>query len=196
MLLPWKGSQLDAISHTVRRKVICFSCECSYEYDLTRESQGEGTSALFLDNAGAEERAINRAEGKAAFALAMADEPVPCPICGVYQPEMVEVFSERFGRNLDPNEFAKQRAGTTDQKAWQKALAENTENAYSTFIKVWPHSSLTGNAQQKLYALESRRREEAWTPAARRRSIIIRTLLVAVVFGGLAFISWKFGRPH
>src|SRR5262249_44368978 len=162
----------------------------SFEYEITGRASGKGTSALFLDNKGAKERSLAHARENLDAALQRSHAPVPCPLCGNYQPNMVDILRAKYGRNYDPNAYARNRAGTTDQAAWQKARTQNNEAAYRTFIEVWPHSGLTTEAKVKLYEIEGAKGEQAW-PAARRRAIVIRILFTMTVFGAIAFLSWK-----
>ncbi|MBX3412366.1 MAG: hypothetical protein KF708_06570, partial [Pirellulales bacterium] len=59
---------------------------------MSREATGQGTSFLFLDNQGAEDRAIQAAEQELAKRLQEDVDPVPCPDCGLYQREMFSVI--------------------------------------------------------------------------------------------------------
>ena len=182
------------VSGTTRKRVTCFSCQASYEFDITRQVNGEGVSALFLDNKGAKKRAVRNARENLDEVLKRSQDPVPCPVCGMYQPSMVEILRRKRGRRYDPNLYARQRAGTTDRAAWKKALSENTLEAYQAFIQIWPHSPLTIEAQVKVWKTEGRKREEEWTPATGMRSIIVRVVFAAAAFGCLFLLSWKFGR--
>jgi hypothetical protein len=69
--------------------VACEHCGLEYVYLLERSAQGEGTSFLFLDNAGAQHRAHQRAERRLRAKLERDFDPVPCPACGWYQAAMV-----------------------------------------------------------------------------------------------------------
>ena len=56
---------------------------------MERVRQGEGTSFLFLDNAGASQRAQQAAEIQLREALQRSCDPVPCPACGRIQEHML-----------------------------------------------------------------------------------------------------------
>jgi hypothetical protein len=78
----------------VLREVTCEHCSTQFVYALTREVVGSGTSILFLDNAGAQDRANKEAEERLAQQLASEVDPVPCPKCSLYQADMVKAIRE------------------------------------------------------------------------------------------------------
>ena len=193
-LIPVGRRYTATVSGSAQKRVTCFSCQASYEYRLTGRAVGGATSALWLDNEGTKERAVAKARKNLDALLQRSHAPVPCPVCGNYQPNMVKILRAKHGRNYDPNAYARERAGTTDQAAWQKTRTENSKAAYLTFIDVWPHSSLTAEAHAKIYEIEGRKRER---PTTRRRAIAIRVLISLIIFGGLFFLSWMmFGKRY
>jgi hypothetical protein len=71
-------------------------------------------------------------------ALEEAIEPVHCPSCGIYQPDMARALQERYGRRLEPNKYASERIAFPVRKAWSAACAANTIEAYTNFKDLWP----------------------------------------------------------
>ena len=71
------------------KEVKCAGCGAEYFYHVERCAEGHGNSIMFLDNAGASQRAEAAAQKSLERRLAKAVELVPCPACGLYQPEMV-----------------------------------------------------------------------------------------------------------
>src|SRR5262249_13964688 len=88
--------------------------------------------------AGAEVRAEIHARANLKRALAEAVEPVPCPRCGMIQPNMVEVLRQRYGRGYEPNKYAAERIAIPVATAWRSACEANSVESYSKFMKVWP----------------------------------------------------------
>jgi hypothetical protein len=85
-------------------------------------------------------------------ALDEAIEPVSCPTCGIYQPEMAaQVLREQHGRRFDPNEYAAERIKFPAARLWRAACKINTKEAYSRFIKVWP--TLDSHGKKKISEL-------------------------------------------
>jgi hypothetical protein len=69
---------------------------------MVRQARGAGTSLYFLDNAGAEHRAYAQANKRLRRAFERGVEPVACPDCGWFQPEMVREVRRRTLRVLRP----------------------------------------------------------------------------------------------
>ncbi|HEX8914477.1 MAG TPA: hypothetical protein VF796_19165 [Humisphaera sp.] len=74
------------------RQVTCASCGDVYYYKLYRQGTGTGRSPYFIDQEGAADRASRQAAARLARKLATGCDPVPCPTCGRYQPEMVTLL--------------------------------------------------------------------------------------------------------
>jgi hypothetical protein len=75
-----------------RKPVTCSGCGQQYEYVVTRE--GRGTSAprpfpFILFSERANRGVLERAKKDLAFKLERAVDPVPCPHCGILQPNMI-----------------------------------------------------------------------------------------------------------
>jgi hypothetical protein len=73
----------------MQRHVSCENCGTGYVYIVDREASRSGTSFLFLDNAGAKERATEHAELELDSVLSKEIDPVPCPNCGWFQTHML-----------------------------------------------------------------------------------------------------------
>lgn len=85
---------------TVPKTVRCEECRHEYHYLMKRRATGSGTSALFLDNQGASERAQQRAADTLSSVVKTDCDPVPCPECGWYQARMVEKLRRGYHRWL------------------------------------------------------------------------------------------------
>lgn len=88
MGIPVALTYTTTMSGRVPKLVQCEKCSVEYVYLLERSVSAEGTSLLFLDNAGASQRASARAEAALHQSLAEGCEPVPCPECGTVQQHM------------------------------------------------------------------------------------------------------------
>jgi hypothetical protein len=73
----------------VARTVTCEECGLEYVYVMTRSAEGEGSSVLFLDMAGAQSSAEQKANELLRHKLQTSCDPVPCPSCGRYQEHMI-----------------------------------------------------------------------------------------------------------
>ncbi len=82
----------------VLKLVRCENCACEYGYYMGRQTQGSGTSLLFLDNRGANKRAVRQAKKRLKRALETDCDPVPCPECGWYQTPMIPVLRRAYHR--------------------------------------------------------------------------------------------------
>lgn len=69
--------------------VTCEKCSTEFVYLMERRASGSGTSFLFLDNAGAKERAQLQAKHKVNTQLENEQDPIPCPTCAWVQSEMI-----------------------------------------------------------------------------------------------------------
>jgi hypothetical protein len=92
--------------------------------------------------------AESRARANLKRALDEAIEPVHCPACGIFQPNMVRLLRERLGRKYEPNRYASERIAVPAANAWRDACAVNTIQAYNKFIEVWPTHSW--HAQERI----------------------------------------------
>ena len=138
----------STVAGSRRKRKTCVGCSCSFEYTITRVAQGGGHSGFYLNNRGAAESAKKRAQANLVRALDEAIEPVPCPTCGIYQPDMVQALRERHGKNFDPNKYAAERIRFPTADLWRAACKMNTKEAYSRFIEVWP--TLDSPAKRKI----------------------------------------------
>jgi len=102
-----------------------------------------------LNNAGAEVSAESRARANLIRALDEAIEPVHCPACGIFQPDMVRVLREQRGTRYEPNKYASERIAAPVADAWRAACAANTVESYTKFMEVWPTFSWHAEKQIK-----------------------------------------------
>jgi hypothetical protein len=77
-----------------------------------------------------------------------AIEPVHCPSCGIYQPDMVRVLRGQHGKHYEPNKYASERIAVPAANAWRAACEANTIEAYTKFKDVWP--TLSWHADQQI----------------------------------------------
>jgi hypothetical protein len=66
----------------IRKEVECEACGCEYVYQLCRAAQGRATGGDYFT-------AAHRARENLSHALETGCDPVPCPVCGWYQRQMV-----------------------------------------------------------------------------------------------------------
>jgi hypothetical protein len=133
----WRSYSTTVSGSTVKR-VQCVGCSKVFSYVIERAADGGGHSPLFLTNAGAAEKARQRARANLDRALNEGIDPVHCPACGIYQPDMVQVLRKKFGRNFEPNIFAKMRLAISPTDSWRIAWEANTIRSYTNFMLMWP----------------------------------------------------------
>ena len=75
-------------SGSVNRETHCAGCSTTYYYLLTRSVATTRRGGLSRDGATADASRVT--EKRLAERLATESDPVPCPACGAYQPEMFE----------------------------------------------------------------------------------------------------------
>jgi hypothetical protein len=139
------------VSGSVTRRERCVGCSCVFTYVITRYVAGGGHSAFYLNNAGAAASAKMRAHANLDHALKEAIEPVHCPACGIFQPDMVRVLRERHGKRCEPNRYASERIAVPAANAWRAACAAHTKESYTKFMEVWPAHS--GGAERQIKEL-------------------------------------------
>ncbi len=88
MLIPIAKTFTAASWGSAFKLVQCEQCVKVYVYRVKRRGQGEGTSPLFLDDEGAQNRATQRAACELQKELDSAIDVVPCPACGWIQSDM------------------------------------------------------------------------------------------------------------
>jgi hypothetical protein len=84
------------VSGSACKFVECEQCQQKYVYAMSRSVQGQGSSLYFLDNAGASNRAQDRASAQLQQELTTDCDPVPCPRCGWYQAAMVTKLRREY----------------------------------------------------------------------------------------------------
>ena len=170
-------SHTATVTDSTTREVCCFNCHTPFEYQVTRTARGGGHSPFHVSQDRAAEDARRRAHINVNRALRDAIEPVYCPSCGVFQPDMVEELCKKIGPTFDPNKYATERLEIPFQSAWRKATTEDTPDAYRHLIEVWP------SATQAVHV------------AHERIKYLIRPPLVAFIYKNsylLAKIVWSF----
>ena len=88
-VVPYALTYTTTLRGCAPKLVCCENCSFEYIYLMEATTSGEGTSLLFLDNAGARQRAAERAEAALHENLAQGCEVVPCPQCGAVQQHML-----------------------------------------------------------------------------------------------------------
>jgi hypothetical protein len=86
--IPYAMSYTATAGATVWKLVECEHCKSLFGYQMKRQAEGESLSVLFLDNAGAQERAVETARQNLIRQLERDFDPVPCPQCAKYQSYM------------------------------------------------------------------------------------------------------------
>jgi predicted RNA-binding Zn-ribbon protein involved in translation (DUF1610 family) len=89
MVIPYAMSYYATARGSLPKLVHCEQCGFEYVYLMTASARGEGTSFLFLDNAGASERSHAAAATELAAVLEKGCAVVPCPACGQVQKHMI-----------------------------------------------------------------------------------------------------------
>ncbi len=84
----WSGSRVKFVT--------CEQCGTEYVYRMERLGSGSGTSFLFLDNAGAKERAELEAKHKVNTQLEAEQDPIPCPSCAWVQSGMIPHARQQY----------------------------------------------------------------------------------------------------
>ena len=162
------------VSGTVSRRE---RCAIAFEYEICRDGMGNGHSPFLLFNFGARQTAERRARKALQRAFVGAVEPVHCPTCGMYQPEMVPELERRFGVRFDPNEHAAERVTIPFNVLWKKMV-----ETYEQFMRIWPRHA--DHAKLRLRELRH--------PVRRK---VLRVLswtvwgIIAVGFAGLVLLS-------
>ena len=90
-LVPIGRRYTATLTKSATKSIVCEGCKKDFTYEATREAQGFGDSWLWLDNEGAEKRALTSAERNCEKVLAKAVDITPCPHCHWYQRNMVVI---------------------------------------------------------------------------------------------------------
>jgi hypothetical protein len=168
------------VSGSITRRERCVGCSCVFCYEITRQVVGGGHSAFLLDNSRAAASAEMRARANLDRALNEAIEPVHCPACGIFQPDMVQVLRERRGKRYEPNKYASERVAVPAADAWRAACAVNTVERYTEFREVWP--TLSWYAEKQIKDLR-------YPPHLRDLTMWAAWGAAALIFVGAVFIG-------
>jgi hypothetical protein len=156
MALPyyfWRQYE-TSISSSATKTVRCVGCSYVFKYEIVRKAYGRGDSPFYLSNATAAANAEKRARANLSRALSEGIEPIPCPACGIFQPNMVRLLRERYGKRYDPNKYASERIALPNGwKALIAAQKENTVEAYTKFMETWPNNVLRRMAKERIREL-------------------------------------------
>src|SRR6476659_6553877 len=76
------------VAGSIQKTVDCSGCGRQFVYRLERSARGTGSSHYFADNKVGRDRAVASARANLESELRRGVDPVPCPHCGIYQPEM------------------------------------------------------------------------------------------------------------
>ena len=87
-MIPTGMRYTSTVSGSVWKAVSCEFCRLDYAYKMTRKTTGTGRSVMFLDNAGAQQRARAAAISNLQRELEGQFDAVACPKCGRYQTQM------------------------------------------------------------------------------------------------------------
>jgi hypothetical protein len=142
---------------STKRRVRCVECSYVYEYEITREGWGRGDSPYSLSNTAAATNAKMRARADLARELNEAIEPWHCPACGIFQPDMVQLFRKRYGKQFDPNKYASDRIGAPGSSIWEAlrvANEKNTIEGYTKFMETWPYVWFPAYARERIYEIK------------------------------------------
>jgi hypothetical protein len=90
--IPYARSYTANLSGATLKLVRCEKCHVEYVYRMERVGSGSGTSILFLENKGAQDRASQQAVNELRGLLWRECDPVPCPGCGWYQDAMIRAM--------------------------------------------------------------------------------------------------------
>lgn len=77
-------------SASVSKETQCSACLNTYYYQMTRATSASRHTSIRFGSEKAEQKAREVAEARLVERLATEVDPVPCPSCGAYQPEMFE----------------------------------------------------------------------------------------------------------
>ena len=91
-----------------------------------------------------------RARADLARELNEAIEPTHCPVCGIFQPDMVRLLRKQYGKQYDPNKYASERIAVPIMDALRAANAENTVESFTKFMETWPYVFFRSYAQDRI----------------------------------------------
>ena len=89
------------VVEAMEKQVACGRCGCVYSYAMQREAMGTALDA----SASGEKAAVARARRKAKRKLEREDDPVACPECGYFQPNMTRTVRRYYLSWMRPAAF-------------------------------------------------------------------------------------------
>jgi hypothetical protein len=91
MYVSWTRHTVQ-LTASIVKEVVCEKCRTQYFYAVQCTESGLGTTVYGIDEQGAQDRARRSAGAKLENALNCAIDLVPCPNCGTYPPDMVNLL--------------------------------------------------------------------------------------------------------
>ena len=98
MVIPYARTYTATMKGASLKAVQCEGCRAEYLYRYEASSSGSDTSLLFLNNAGARNRARELAERALEKQLERGVDAVPCPQCGHFQANMLRIVRKGHQR--------------------------------------------------------------------------------------------------
>lgn len=96
MIIP-TGTVHDArVTAATVREIVCGRCRNPFYFILERTGKGRAKTAFFIGMKDADREAALKAEGNLDKKLAADVEPVSCPYCRFFQPQMVATARRRI----------------------------------------------------------------------------------------------------
>ena len=109
------------------------------EYLITRTGYGRGDSPYNMSNSEAAGNARMRAQANLIHELDEAIEPIHCPRCKIFQPEMVQLLYKMHWKRYDVNKYASERVTIGPMDALLVAAREKTVASYTKLLETCPH---------------------------------------------------------
>lgn len=97
--IPIGVKRVVTVEGAVWKFVSCANCQQDFGYLMRLQANGEDHDLLFLDMEGSIKRAEASAEQNLAKKCHNVVLPVPCPNCGFYQEDMVNILKEEGSSN-------------------------------------------------------------------------------------------------
>ncbi len=92
--IPIGAKHVAAVEGTVWKHISCASCHQPFAFLLELQATGEDHDLLFLDGEGSANRAQAQAEKNFFQKSQNIVVPIPCPGCGTYQENMVQLLKD------------------------------------------------------------------------------------------------------
>ena len=96
MIIPTGTSHDARVTASAVREVVCARCRNPFFFHLRRTGKGHSQTAFFIGMMEADREAALKARGNLAKKLASEVDPVACPSCRFFQPQMVAAARGRL----------------------------------------------------------------------------------------------------